>query len=70
MTSFTGRDKATMAVSLLLVGGLAFNLHSAEAQSQVQQPLTVEEVPELRGHLGERWNANRAGSLRDNENKD
>ena len=31
--------------------------------SRVQQPLKVNEVPELRGYLGERWEANRTGSL-------
>lgn len=35
----------------------------AEAPSRVQQTLTVSEVPELRGYLGERWEANRRGSL-------
>lgn len=36
---------------------------AAETFSRVQQPLTVNEVPELRGYLGERWQANRAGSI-------
>ncbi|WP_145247330.1 beta-L-arabinofuranosidase domain-containing protein [Aeoliella mucimassa] len=36
--------------------------HSAEP-SRVQETLTVNEVPELRGYLGERWEANRRGSL-------
>lgn len=35
----------------------------AEARSRVQQTLTVSEVPELRGYLGDRWEANRRGSL-------
>lgn len=33
------------------------------APSRVEQALTVKEVPELRGYLGERWEANRKGSL-------
>ena len=33
------------------------------APTRVQSPLTVNEVPELRGYLGERWEANRTGSL-------
>lgn len=45
---------------------LSFTLGVAALQAaptRVQSPLTVTEVPELRGYLGERWNANRAGSL-------
>ncbi len=42
-------------------------LPSADAEaaspSRVEQALTVREVPELRGYLGERWEANRKGSL-------
>lgn len=47
-------------VSLVLVSALG----SLGAEtSRVEQALTVNEVPELRGYLGERWEANRKGSL-------
>ena len=38
-------------------------LNAAETVSRVQQRLTVNEVPELRGYLGERWQANRNGYI-------
>ena len=33
------------------------------APTRIQQPLTINEVPELRGYLGERWEANRSNYL-------
>ncbi len=36
---------------------------AAVPPARVQQPLTINEVPELRGYPGERWQANRDGSL-------
>lgn len=45
---------------LLMVSSLA-----AAAPTRVQDPLTVNEVPELRGYAGERWQANRETYLRD-----
>lgn len=35
------------------------------APTRVQKPLTIHEVPELRGYVGERWEANRARYLHD-----
>lgn len=49
----------------LLVAGIlaiAFSIVRAEP-TRVQHPLTVNEVPELRGYVGERWQANRANYL-------
>ena len=42
---------------------LTSTLCLAAEPSRVQQPLTVNEVPQLNGYLGERWRANREGSL-------
>ena len=48
----------------LLLGCAATTLlEAAENVSRVQQRLTVNEVAELRGYLGERWQANRVGYI-------
>lgn len=48
-----------------LIFGVVLSLLSIAhaAPNRSQYPLTVNEVPELRGYLGERWNANRANYL-------
>ncbi|MCA9241292.1 MAG: glycoside hydrolase family 127 protein [Planctomycetales bacterium] len=51
-----------ISLAYLLTLSLA-SVTLGEAQSRVQQTLTVNEVPELRGYLGQRWEANRLGSL-------
>ena len=48
---------------LFLTTAFATLLPSGAAPTRVQQALTVNEVPELHGYLGERWQANRANSL-------
>ena len=50
--------KPTLLLFLILAPAA---LHAAP--NRVQQPLTVKEVPSLRGYPGERWEANRVGSL-------
>ncbi|MCB1131075.1 MAG: glycoside hydrolase family 127 protein, partial [Verrucomicrobiae bacterium] len=52
-----------MHVACALLGvGLSV---ATAAPTRVQQPLTVNEVPALRGYVGERWEANRAHYLHD-----
>lgn len=65
MHSLTHRLKLTAATALLLgvIPTVSILLNRAEGSSRVQQPLTVKEVTELRGYLGERWQSNRVGSL-------
>lgn len=63
--AFTKHFGKSAAIGLLLIANATamFHLHGAEMPARVQQRLTVNEVPELRGYLGERWQANRAGYL-------
>ena len=55
------RISANVLVFLLSLSQLPSVM--AATPSRVQQTLTVNEVPELRGYLGQRWEANRSGSL-------
>lgn len=55
-----------VARSILATGTLLLTLSVGwAAPTRVQHPLTVNEVPELRGYIGERWQANRANYLHD-----
>lgn len=66
------RIPTTVVRRRLLAAGssalLAFALAApaaVAAPTRVQDPLTVNEVPELRGYVGERWEANRSTYLHD-----
>jgi hypothetical protein len=51
---------ASVAAILAVVGAGAA---AHAAPTRVEEALTVSEVPELRGYLGERWEANRSNNL-------
>jgi uncharacterized protein len=53
----------TKRSNVLFLAALSAVAYGQSAPTRVPQPLTVNEVPELRGYLGERWQANRTGSL-------
>lgn len=57
------RKKYPAALAMTLLLGTVTGTAAAQTPSRVQETLTVNEVPELRGYFGERWEANRDGSL-------
>lgn len=61
LISKSGIRRSLVAAGILLLGQSV----ATAGPTRVQQPLTVNEVPALRGYVGERWEANRSHYLHD-----